>query len=127
MERREFIRKSAVGSGCALAGTMAATAANASETQQQHKCKITVLKRTVNNEWNQEFRNREGTKCELFKDGQEFVLDSQWSAPEGFCHWAWADMRSMIQLVNEGKFETFVSCCTDGFRPVFFKIERIQA
>jgi uncharacterized repeat protein (TIGR04076 family) len=63
----------------------------------------------------------------VFTDGQEFVLESPWVAPEGFCQWAWADIRTYILLVWEGKFDHFIACCTDGLRPVFFKIERIEA
>ena len=45
-------------------------------------CKITVLKRTLNNNWSKEFRNKDGQKCEVFTDGQEFIVDSPWSAPK---------------------------------------------
>jgi len=125
MERRDFIKKSAIGSTCALAGTLISNNVAAAENNTDFICKIKVLKRKLNTDWNKEFRNKEGKKCEAFTDGQEFIIDSPWSAPEGFCHWAWADIRTFILLVQEGKFDTFVSCCTDGFRPVFFKIERI--
>ena len=125
MERRDFIKKSAIGSTCALAGTMISNNVAAAEIDTNFICKITVLKRTLNTDWSKEFRNSEGKKCDIFKEGQEFIIDSPWSAPNGFCHWAWADIRTFIHLVQEGRYETFVSCCTDGFRPVFFKIERI--
>ncbi|MFC2137709.1 TIGR04076 family protein, partial [Bacteroidota bacterium] len=117
-------RQVSIGSACMLAGTMAAE--SAADNENQYTCKITVLKKTINEDWNKEYRNFEGVKCNAFEVGQEFIVESPWSAPEGFCHWAWADIRSFIHLVNEGKFGTFVSCCTDGFRPVFFKIERIK-
>ena len=126
MERRDFIKKSAIGSTCALAGSFISNDVVAAENNTGFICKITVLKRTLNTDWSKEFRNIEGAKCEVFTDGQEFIIESPWSAPKGFCHWAWADIRTFIHLVQEGKFETFVSCCTDGFRPVFFKIERIM-
>lgn len=126
MERRDFLKKSAIGSTCALAGTMISNNVSAAESDTDFICKITVLKRTLNTDWSKEFRNSEGTKCNIFEEGQEFVIDSPWTAPDGFCHWAWADIRTFIHLVQEGKYHTFVSCCTDGFRPVFFKIERIQ-
>lgn len=127
MERRKFIKASALGSSCVLAGTWAAESAHAQETRQDYTVKITVLSRTLNEEWNREFRNQPGSLCNVFSDGQEFIVESPWSMPEGFCHWAWADIRTFIHLVNEGRYDTFVSCCTDGFRPVFFKIERIMS
>lgn len=126
MERRDFIKKSAIGSSCVLAGTMITNSGAAADIDAEFICKITVIKKTLNSEWNKQFRMSEGTKCNIFEEGQEFIIESPWSAPEGFCHWAWADIRTFIHLVQEGRYETFVSCCTDGFRPVFFKIERIQ-
>jgi uncharacterized repeat protein (TIGR04076 family) len=46
-------------------------------------------------------------------------------APEGFCEWAWADVRSYVSAnFHGGDFPT-VACRTDGFRPVFFRIERL--
>ena len=125
MERRKFLQKSAIGSSCILAGAMLPHVAEANKPEQDSNIKITILKRSLNKEWNTEFRKSEGKKCPVFQDGQEFVLESPWSAPDGFCQWAWADIRTFIHLVREGKYETFVSCCTDGFRPVFFKIERV--
>ena len=125
MERRDFIKKSAIGSSCALAETLISGNVAAAENSEDYICKITVLKKTLNTKWNNEFRGNEGAKCPVFSEGQEFMVQSPWPAPEGFCHWAWADIRTFIHLVQEGRFENFVSCCTDGFRPVFFRIERI--
>ncbi|MGA2470988.1 MAG: TIGR04076 family protein [Solirubrobacteraceae bacterium] len=49
-----------------------------------------------------------------------------WDAPEGFCQWAWADLRSIIHRIHAGNPTTMVSCCTDGLRPVFFKFEAVD-
>ncbi len=125
MERRKFLKTSAVGSSCVLAGSFIDKSAVAQNTSE-YKCKITVLKRTLNTDWDKKYRKGEGSKCSVFSDGQEFIIESPWAVPDGFCHWAWADIRTFIHMVNDGKFETFVSCCTDGFRPVFFKIQRIK-
>jgi uncharacterized repeat protein (TIGR04076 family) len=46
--------------------------------------------------------------------------------PEKFCEWAWADIRTYIPMVL-GQGNPIAVCCTDGFRPVFFKLERIDA
>jgi len=52
--------------------------------------------------------------------------------PEGFCSWAWADIqRDVIHMGLGGDFPwmkkpgVMISCCTDGLRPVVFKLERI--
>ena len=61
---------------------------------------------------------------ELFEEGQEFVVKSPYQPPEGFCQWAWADIRQFILGVYFGWEDAVVACCTDGFRPVIFKLER---
>ena len=45
--------------------------------------------------------------------------------PEKFCAWAYADIRTYIPMVL-GQGSPIAVCCTDGFRPVFFKVERID-
>jgi uncharacterized repeat protein (TIGR04076 family) len=137
MKRRDFLTAAAVGSAGTLAGVAfseGATAAQAPATQvspaptkPSNKCKITVLKRTLNDEWNKEFRGGRVKLCDKFQDGQEFTVESSWRKPEGFCDWAWADIRTYIHLVDAGKWDTSVCCCTDGFRPVFFKVERMKS
>ena len=126
MERRKFLKATAIGSACMLAGSATTKNALAKEEKEEFTCKISILKKSLNSDWCKEFRNSEGKKCEFFTEGQEFMVESAWETPTGFCQWAWADIRTYIHMVNQGKFNTFVTCCTDGFRPVFFKIERIK-
>ncbi|MCP4543536.1 MAG: TIGR04076 family protein [Chloroflexi bacterium] len=94
--------------------------------------KITVVKRTIFQDVADKYAPREFTPCGVFQDGQEFIIDSDIVPPEGFCAWAYADIHKYIMLVrldgnprlkHEG---TAIACCTDGFRPVVFKIERIE-
>jgi uncharacterized repeat protein (TIGR04076 family) len=49
-----------------------------------------------------------------------------------FCSWAWADIqRDVVHLALGGDFPWIkekgigISCCTDGLRPVIFKLERL--
>ena len=70
--------------------------------------------------------------CGLFEDGQEFIQED-WRPPEGFCPWAWADIHKEIILVRRGGSQggpmqegTAIACCTDGFKPVVFRIERVE-
>jgi uncharacterized repeat protein (TIGR04076 family) len=126
MERRNFIKTSAVGSACMLAGAAVSNDMMAQQSTQKFKCKITVLRTAHNKEWNQKFWKTDGGPCNAFSEGQEFLFEDIWNAPEGFCQWAWADIRTFIHKVNDGALDNFVSCCTDGFRPVFFKIERLE-
>ena len=53
--------------------------------------------------------------------------------PEGFCAWAWADIRKDILTVVIGgnmpglrQPGTIITGCTDWFRPVIFKVERVE-
>ena len=93
--------------------------------------KITVLKRLVLSDLDK-YKAEPSVACALFKDGQEFVSKAI-QMPEGFCSWAWADIhRDVVGLMIGGNFPwmrhpgTAVSCCTDGLRPVVFKVERIE-
>jgi uncharacterized repeat protein (TIGR04076 family) len=102
------------------------------------KGKITVLKRIANQDLAEEFRKGDYNKrypvpCNLFEDGQEFILENMSTPPEGFCNWAWIDIhRGVVQVLSGGNNGAIkqkgstINCCTDGFRPVVFKIERID-
>jgi len=96
--------------------------------------KITVLKRTFNADLVNEYMKTDGSyhACDHFQDGQEFVTDKPWTVPAGFCTWAWADIRGDIQTILLGgdlpwmkERHVAITMCTDVFRPVIFKIERI--
>ena len=76
--------------------------------------------------------DREIGICNAFEEGQEFIVDKNGEKPEGFCIWAWNDLFKDMSIlhfggnfpwVEEGKMYT---CCTDGFRPVSFMLERIS-
>ncbi len=111
--------------GAAAASSGVAEAAQAAVTNpEQVVCRVTVLKRSVQQEFSDRYRNGQVKQCDVFKDGQEFTVTQPWSAPEGFCQWAWADIRTYIMANFHGGELPMVACCTDGFRPVFFRIER---
>ncbi|UCD45023.1 MAG: TIGR04076 family protein [Candidatus Bathyarchaeota archaeon] len=70
--------------------------------------------------------------CPNHHPGQEFVTDSV-GCPEGFCSWAYADIRRDINhILRDGDYGWIgrkgvaFSACTDGLRPVVFKLERIE-
>lgn len=99
------------------------------------KVKITVLKRSFNTDLVEKYMNPDQGYgvCDQFRDGQEFVTEQPWSVPPGFCTWAWADIRGDIQTVMLGgdlpwmkERHVAIASCTDVFRPVIFKIERIE-
>lgn len=100
--------------------------------------KITVLKRTINQDLIDEYLDDAyaGTGlCECFVEGEEFIVDSA-AVPEELvarCAWAWADIRKDIMTIAMGadipgikQPGTAIAGCTDWLRPVIFKVERIE-
>jgi len=96
------------------------------------KIKITVAKRTSNGDLIAKYGNNVLPQCDALKDGQEFISEG-FKVPLGFCPWAWADIqRDVAVLACGGNFEWVnqkglgFSSCTDGFRPVVFRLERVE-
>ena len=70
--------------------------------------------------------------CEYFEDGQEIYLEENLKMPKGFCETAWRNFYHNIRTLGYGGDLPFfeetnlaINCCTDGMRPVIFKIERV--
>jgi uncharacterized repeat protein (TIGR04076 family) len=91
-----------------------------------YRCKITVLRRTFNQDFYDQYPVRHAGPCDSLSDGQEFLTEIPWAPPEGLCTWAWADMRSLIHAIHAGSPVVKVFSCSDGLRPVFFKLERVD-
>jgi uncharacterized repeat protein (TIGR04076 family) len=101
----------------------------------RHKLKLTVLKRTDPKEYFDVYpvAKRDWFEpCGIYEDGQEIIVEENLAMPEGFCQSAWIAIYPNVRTIGFGGdlpyFEekgTAVSCCTDGMRPVVFKIERI--
>ena len=96
------------------------------------KVRITVAKRLSNPDLLARYGKKLPPQCQATNDGQVFVSEG-FKMPEGFCPWAWADIqRDVAVLECGGNFGWVsepgvgVSCCTDGFRPVVFLLERID-
>ncbi len=99
-----------------------------------YKCKITVIKKELFQDVAEKYGNPEPgiVVCPRFEVGQEFILEGT-GMPEGFCNWAWADIqRDVVGVLFGASYpwikgeHCLISCCTDGIRPVVFKIERIE-
>jgi len=72
-------------------------------------------------------------KCKVYEEGQEFIIKDFPLKPEGFCDWAWADIhRDVVSVMFGSSYPwirqpgTAITCCTDGLRPVIFKVEMIE-
>ena len=104
-----------------------------------NKVKITVLRRGFNKDFVDQYVERERARtlgpCEVFREGQEFVVDPIAGIPEGFCTWAWDDLYKVLVAYSAGGGfgewyeggDTIIACCTDGTRPVYFKLEKLPA
>ncbi len=98
------------------------------------KIRVTVVKRTFNQELADEYCGPGASICDSFSDGQEYVIDGL-SQPAGFCAWAWNDIHKAVLALNSGGSfspwmkadNTLIACCSDGIRPVIFRIERLEA
>jgi uncharacterized repeat protein (TIGR04076 family) len=100
-------------------------------------CRITVLKTMFNQDLAEQYRRPDihVGPCPFFSEGQEFVAKHVAERPEGFaCEWAWNDIQKVVlaMMLNADfstwmvKEDTFITCCTDGIKPVVFKLERIE-
>ena len=93
--------------------------------------KITVAKRLFHKDLVEENCTHMWQACSRLSNGQEFVSEHA-NMPEGFCSWAWSDIQKYVLTLARGgdllgaKPGVFVTCCTDGFRPVVFKLERLE-
>ena len=98
-------------------------------TIQKHRVKITVMKKFYNPELVRDFAANPDSwaPCSHFEIGDEFITDLErpWDMPEGFCGWAWADIQRTVYGMARGGQDVFITCCTDGYRPVVFKLEKL--
>ena len=110
-----------------------------SESMARSRVKIMVLKRVDpsvifdGDVPNMPGTDREYSVCNAFKDGDEFVVELDGRMPDGFCSWAWRDIYKDVSVLRfGGNFDPWVekgvaiTCCSDGIRPVSFKMERIE-
>ena len=104
---------------------------------KRHQQKITVIKKMTATEIYgsplPELADDFTPYCNRFEVGQEFLINEKAEKPPEFCAWAWHDIFPVVTTLRCGgnfpwmkKGGTYYACCTDGARPVFFKIERID-
>ena len=95
------------------------------------RVRITVLRRSHNLDFLAAYADAVWEPCERLIEGRSFVSKGA-NIPIGFCSWAWADIQKYVLVLARGgnfvgvKPGTYVTCCTDGFRPVFFLVERMD-
>ena len=97
------------------------------------KVKITVLKRLLIDDVVKEYAKDAALPlCSVLKEGDTFVMEKG-EMPAGFCYWAFSDIHRDIMTVRFGgdfpwikQKGTSICSCSDGLRPVIFKVERIE-
>jgi len=101
---------------------------------QQYDVRITVVRRlSVNDVFGSsppKMSPETGRVCPKLKEGDTFV-SQEGTCPVGFCGWAFADIRHDVFHIRFGGSYPWMqeegvaySCCTDGLRPVIFRLER---
>jgi len=99
-------------------------------------CRITVLKTLYHEDLAEQYRRPDVHRgpCPFFTEGQEINVNYLTERPAEFeCDWAWDDIHKILMvLMLNGNYGTwmkdenmFITCCTDGIKPVVFKIERL--
>jgi uncharacterized repeat protein (TIGR04076 family) len=95
--------------------------------------RITVVKRSLNEDIVEAyFPERKGkiVPCGVFQDGQVFEIKGRVpEKPQGFCDWAWVDIHQIVAMAFVGvepPHGLAFPCCTDGLRPVTFRIESVK-
>lgn len=101
------------------------------------KVKITVLKKEFYPDLANEYLTdgADVGACSLLEVGDTFIFEGGAQMPDGFCPWAWIDIYHNVSAISDGATYTpwnnrdgqSIVCCTDGIRPVVFKIERIDS
>jgi uncharacterized repeat protein (TIGR04076 family) len=98
------------------------------------RCKITVLRREFFKDLVDEYiAIPNWGPCTLMKEGDVFYTGGLFGGdmPEGLCTTAWDSIGNLCSiLAYGGKIagcdDTHIVCCSDGVRPVIFKLEKAE-
>lgn len=102
------------------------------------KVRITIIKKEFYKDYADEYLKM-GDKvgaCPELEIGDEFIYEGGAKMPEGFCPYAWQDIYPSVSVLSGGKVidntwyknpRTKIICCTDGIRPVVFKLEQFYS
>ena len=98
--------------------------------------RITVIKKEFDPELADAYlsEGREAGACPLHEVGDSFVYTGGAEKPEGLCPWAWLSLYASVNALCAGANQntwyrnsrTRIHCCTDGVRPVVFRLETIE-
>lgn len=100
------------------------------------KIKITVIKKTLNDDLLAQYGSPKLGICQFHEQEQVFYCENGWQKPEGLCDNAWKSMMEYVMTLAHGGQQFYddewlkdpnlaVVSCNDGIRPVIFKIEAV--
>lgn len=100
------------------------------------KVRITVMEKTFNEKYVQEYGVENIGPCPLLEEGQTFL--TTFEKPADFCEEAWSALQKYVFALSAGADNFFdhrwtkddrklIVCCNDGLRPVIFKLEVLKA
>ncbi|MFX1379436.1 MAG: TIGR04076 family protein [Promethearchaeota archaeon] len=99
------------------------------------KIKVTIVKKfNPKDVFGHEIINSRGEiipACYVFEEREEFIIENL-EKPEKFCGCGWKTVLKDIELLDSSENVSWCppgiiySSCTDGARPVCFKLERIN-
>lgn len=99
------------------------------------KCQITVMKVARYDDLIAQYENPLEHACQM-QEGQVFLANG-WQRPDGFCLSAWESMSAFVLALSHGGGDFYdgwmknprsaMISCNDGFRPVSFYLEAVDA
>ena len=99
------------------------------------KVKITVIRTARYDDLIEKYENPISNPCDM-KEGQVFIANG-WEKPQGFCDSAWGSISPFVMALAHGGEDIYngwmknkksaMISCNDGFRPVSFLLETLDA
>ena len=99
------------------------------------KVKITVMKTACYPDLIEQYENPIPHACDM-REGQVFLANG-WKKPQGFCDSAWESLSPFVLALAHGGEDFYngwmknkrsaMLSCNDGFRPVSFLLETMEA
>jgi len=101
------------------------------------KVGITVIRKEFYPEFAENYitDGKEIGHCPILNVGDYFLFEGRAEMPDGFCPWAWIDIYRGVNALSAGASFTpwnkqegmQILCCTDGIRPVVFRVEALKS